>query len=61
MFNSITALAFIAPLIIYLIVLGFIIWLIMRLIRSNEKIANNSERIAKALMDRNEIERQKMQ
>lgn len=61
MFNSIGALALLAPLIIYLTVLGFVIWLVMRLIRSNEKIAFQSERIANALTDRNEIERKKIQ
>jgi flagellar biogenesis protein FliO len=61
MFHSIGALAFIVPLIIYLIIFGFVIWLVVRLIRSNEKIAFQSERIANALIDKNEIERKKMQ
>lgn len=61
MFNSIGAMAFLIPAIIYLIVVGFVIWLIMRLIRSNERIAANTEKIANALIDRNEFERRKIE
>lgn len=49
----------IVPLIIYAFLICFMIWLIMRLIRANEKIAFNSERIANALIDMNELERKK--
>lgn len=52
--------ALLIPIVIYVIILGIIFWLVMRLIRSNEKIAFHSERIANALTDRNEIEREKM-
>jgi|AntRauTorckE6833_2_1112554.scaffolds.fasta_scaffold39340_2 CHASE3 domain sensor protein len=47
---------FILPVILYLIIIGVIIWLIMRLIRATEKIAFNTERIASALSQRNKIE-----
>ena len=50
---------FIIPLIIYAIIVGVIIWLVLRLIRANEKIAFNTERIAIALTERNEIDRKK--
>jgi flagellar biogenesis protein FliO len=61
MFHSVGAAAFLIPAIIYLIIVGFVIWLIMRLIRSNERIASNTEKIANALIDRNEIERGRME
>lgn len=47
------------PFILYMIIIAFVIWLIMRLIRANEKVAFNTERIANALIDRNELERKK--
>lgn len=50
---------FIIPLIIYAIIVGVIIWLVLRLIRANEKIALNTERIAIALANRIEIDRKK--
>jgi uncharacterized membrane protein YqiK len=50
---------FIIPIIIYAIIVGVIIWLVLRLIRANEKIALNTERIAIALANRNEIDRKK--
>lgn len=50
---------FIIPLLIYAIIVGVIIWLVLRLIRANEKIAFNTERIAITLAERNEIDRKK--
>lgn len=47
------------PIILYTILIGFVIWLVMRLIRANEKVAFNTERIANALIDRNELERKR--
>jgi len=44
------------PIILYTILIGFVIWLVMRLIRANEKVAFNTERIANALAHRNKIE-----
>lgn len=50
---------FIIPLIIYAIIIGVIIWLVLRLIRANEKIALNTDRIAKALAERSKVDRKK--
>lgn len=54
-----TGLYMLIPLIIYTLLIGFVIWLVMRLIRANEKVAFNTERIANALIDRNELERKR--
>jgi hypothetical protein len=51
---------FFIPLITYAIVICVVVWLAMRLIRANEKIAMNTDKIARALADRNEIERNKV-
>jgi hypothetical protein len=60
MFHSFSSLAFLVPVILYVIVLGTILWLVMRLVRSNERIADNTGRIAKELSDRNRMEREKL-
>ncbi|MAO65151.1 MAG: hypothetical protein CL666_09145 [Balneola sp.] len=57
MFNAVSSAAFIIPVILYLVIIGLIVWLAVRFVRSNERIADNTERIAKALSDRNRIER----
>jgi flagellar biogenesis protein FliO len=52
---------FLVPVVIYLVVIGFVIWLVIRLVKSNERIADNTDRIARAISDRNQIEREKIE
>ena len=59
MFSPLGSLAFLIPAIIYLVIIGFVIWLIVRLVRSNEDIAENTAHIARALHEKNRIESQK--
>ncbi|WP_421773642.1 hypothetical protein [Gracilimonas sp.] len=60
MFNAVGSLAFFIPVILYVIVLGTILWLVMRLVRSNERIADNTDRIARGIKERNLIEKEKL-
>jgi len=59
MFNAVSSAVFLVPIIIYLVVIGFVVWLVVRLVKSNERIADNTDRIARAISDRNQIEREK--
>lgn len=52
MFSIVSPFALLIPIILYLTVLGVVFWLVMRLIRSNEKIAQQTERIAMAPMEK---------
>ncbi|WP_020404408.1 hypothetical protein [Gracilimonas tropica] len=58
MFSVLGPMAFIIPAIIYLVIIGLVIWLVLRLVRSNEEIAQNTAMIAQYLKQRNAMERE---